>query len=173
MRPREVPVGVGRAVVCSKAGRSVGKMEVADWCKRVTSLADWSRICCRVVAESTYNCSTMLQFCITTTPSGRVIVSMFLPEDAVEGSQLGALIADLGCLIQLGLPEAAVAECKQCDFVSAKVGPESSKYAGTRGVADVTTEVAALTAYRAHRRAQLLLGVHEEGRRIFPYEGRV
>ena len=42
-----------------------------------------------------------------------------------------------------------------------------------RGVADVTTEVAALTAYRAHRRAQLLLGVHEEGRRIFPYEGRV
>ena len=73
----------------------------------------------------------MLQFCITTTPSGRVLVSMFLSEDAVEGSQLGALIADLGCLIQLGLPEAAVAECKQCDFVSAKVGPESSKYAGT------------------------------------------
>ena len=73
----------------------------------------------------------MLQFCITTTPSGRVLVSMFLTEDAAEGSQLGALIADLGCLVQFGLPEDAVTECKRCDFVSAKVGPESPKFVGT------------------------------------------
>jgi hypothetical protein len=72
----------------------------------------------------------MLQFCITTTPSSRVLVSMFLSEDAVEGSQLGALIADLGCLVQFGLPEDVVTECKRCDFVSAKVGPESSKFVG-------------------------------------------
>jgi hypothetical protein len=73
----------------------------------------------------------MLQFGITTTPSGRVLVSMFLPEDVVEGYPLGTLIADLDCLEQFGLDKAAITECKQSDFVSAKVGPESSKYAGT------------------------------------------
>ena len=55
---------------------------------------------------------------------------MFLPEDAIEGSQLGALVADLGCLEPFGLSKAAVIESKQYDFVSAKVGPES-KHAGT------------------------------------------
>ena len=35
-------------------------------------------------------------------------------------------------MYSFGLSEAAVTECnEQCDFVSAKVGPESSKYAGT------------------------------------------
>ena len=55
---------------------------------------------------------------------------MFLPEDAIEGSHLGALVADLGCLEPFGLSKAAVIESKQYDFVSAKVGPES-KHAGT------------------------------------------
>ena len=32
-RPREVPLGVRVTAGCSKAGRSVGKMEVADWQK--------------------------------------------------------------------------------------------------------------------------------------------
>jgi len=35
---------------------------------------------------------SMIQFCITTTPSGRVFVSMFLPEGVVEGYPLGTLI---------------------------------------------------------------------------------
>jgi len=55
---------------------------------------------------------------------------MLLPEDAIEGSHLGALVADLGCLEPFGLSKAAVIESKQYDFVSAKVGPES-KHAGT------------------------------------------
>ena len=58
-------------------------------------------------------------------------MGMSLPVDALEGSQLGALIADLGCLVQFGLPEDAVTECKRCGFVSAKVGPESPKFVGT------------------------------------------
>ena len=57
----------------------------------------------------------MMQFSITITPSGRSLVSMFLPEDAIEGSQLGALVADLGCLEPFGLSKAAVIESKQYD----------------------------------------------------------
>ena len=34
----------------------------------------------------------ILKFCITTTPSGRVLVSMFLPGDVAESYPLGALI---------------------------------------------------------------------------------
>ena len=55
---------------------------------------------------------------------------MLLSEDAAEGSQLGALIADLDCLVQFDLPEDAVTECKRCGFVSAKAGPGSSKFVG-------------------------------------------
>jgi hypothetical protein len=78
----------------------------------------------------------MLHLCIATTPPDRIIVSMLLPEDAAEDSQLGALIADLGCLVQLGLPDAVL---------------RLRRGGGLRD--DVTTEVAVLTAYRTHRRA--------------------
>jgi hypothetical protein len=74
---------------------------------------------------------TMLQLSIALLPSGRVLVSMFVPEHAVEGFQLGTLVEDLGCLEPFGLPGSTIMECKLYDFVSAKVGAESSKFAGT------------------------------------------
>ena len=60
----------------------------------------------------------MLQFSITTTPSGRVLVSTFLPGDFGEGYPLGALIAVLGCLEQFGFlnlnqPCATFSACPQ------------------------------------------------------------
>ena len=43
---------------------------------------------------------------------------MLVPEHLVEAYELGALIANPGILVQLGLPEAAVTECnEQSDFV--------------------------------------------------------
>ena len=64
-------------------------------------------------------------------PGKRVLFSIFVPEDAVDGLQLGTLVKDLNFLEPFGLPEATIAECKLYDFVSAQVGSESSKFAGT------------------------------------------
>ena len=64
-------------------------------------------------------------------PDKRVLFSIFVPEDAVDGLQLGTLVKDLNFLEPFGLPEATIAECKLYDFVSAQVGSESSKFAGT------------------------------------------
>ena len=48
--------------------------------------------------------------------SNRVLVSIFVPEGAVEGLQLGTLVEDLGFLEPFGVPKATIAECKLYDF---------------------------------------------------------
>ena len=73
----------------------------------------------------------MLQLSITPLPSGRALVSVFVPEHTVEGFQLGTLFEDLGWLEPFGCSGATITECKLYVFVSAKVGSESSKFAGT------------------------------------------
>ena len=73
----------------------------------------------------------MLQLPISISPLARVLFSMFVPEHAVDSFQLGTLVEDLSCLEPFGLPGATITECKLYEFVSAKVGPESSKFVGT------------------------------------------
>jgi hypothetical protein len=50
----------------------------------------------------------MLQLSITPLPSGRALVSVFVPEHAVEGFQLGTLVEDLGWLEPFGLSGAKI-----------------------------------------------------------------
>jgi hypothetical protein len=51
---------------------------------------------------------TMLQLSMTPLPSGRALVSVFVPEHAVEGFQLGTLVEDLGWLEPFGLSGAKI-----------------------------------------------------------------
>jgi hypothetical protein len=63
--------------------------------------------------------------------SGRALVSVFVSEHTAEGFQLGTLVEDLGWLEPFGLSGAKITEFKLYVFVSAKVGSESLKFAGT------------------------------------------
>ena len=50
----------------------------------------------------------MLQLSISISPLARVLFSMFVPEHAVDGFQLGTLVEDLSCLEPFGLPGATM-----------------------------------------------------------------
>ena len=62
----------------------------------------------------------MLQLSIEVHPSGRILVIMIMPEETIEGYQLGSLLDSLSCLVQFGLSGAVITELKEHDFLSAK-----------------------------------------------------